>query len=74
MVPVLEARKAKDPNPPFDPQKEREKFMEVRREFVTISAEASTSRSLGDQRQNCDEEMVRSMPSIVHATTEAEKG
>jgi len=73
IVPVLEVRKAKGPNPPFDPQKERETFMEARRDFFTTGVEVSTSKSYGDQRQNCDEEMVQSMPSTIHVAIEAEK-
>lgn len=73
IVPVLEIRKAKGPNPPLDPQKERDTFMEARREFSTTSTKASTSRSYGEKRNNYDKEMVRHMPSIVHAVTEAQK-
>jgi len=37
-VPIVEVRKARGPNPPFDPQKEKDTFMEARREFATNDA------------------------------------
>ena len=61
---VPEVRKAKGPTPEFNPQKEKETFMEARREFVMRDTGASTSQLSRDQRQNNDERMVHNMPSI----------
>jgi len=36
IMPIPEVRKAKGRNPPFNPQKEKETFIESRREFVSI--------------------------------------
>jgi len=72
-MPLPEIRKAKVPEPPFNPQKEKYTFTEVRRDFVTMDAEASTSGGYDVQRQSCDERMVHNMPSTTNTTKVVEK-
>jgi len=61
-VPVVEIKKAREPNPPFNPQQKKSTFMEARREFVANDAEASTSKTYGEQKQFCDEDQVLEIP------------
>lgn len=49
-MPVVEARKARGPNPSFDPQKEKDTFMEARQEFTTNDAEEFTYKGCSDPR------------------------
>jgi len=70
---VLEVRKARGLNPPFNPQKENDTFIEARQEFVTNDAEASTSKGYGDQRQKCEGELVQSIPAAVQTATDTHK-
>lgn len=54
-VPIIEIKKARGTNHPFNPQQEKLTFMEARREFVVNDVEASTSQTYGEQRQFCDQ-------------------
>jgi len=61
-VPVVEVKKARGPNPPFNPQQDKATSVEARREFSTNYAEASTSKTYGEQKQVCDEDRVLKIP------------
>jgi len=55
----------------FNPQKEKETFMEARRDFFTTDHGASTSQVSGDQIQNNDEIHVYGIPPIFDSSISA---
>jgi len=55
---VVEIKKAREPNPPFNLQQKKSTFIEARREFVANDAKESTSKTYGEQKQVCDEDQV----------------
>lgn len=61
-VPVVEIRKAKGPNLPFNPQQEKATFMEARREFATNDVEASTSKASSEPQRVFHKDRVLEIP------------